>query len=179
MTMMRKLFRPAAGQRHAAYVAAYVNGSTIYRGDLVAWDTTAPASQGSSGVLAGQTLGANDFLFVAAPPTTCGIQAGIVEGNYVSDRVQATALTNDTVIVIQTWGVHDNVWCDATGAAGSNLTVAATTGESTLVAAWAKTVTNIADAALVGVVLTASATTHTRGTVATEEGCCAFVRCAF
>jgi hypothetical protein len=183
MSMMRKIFKPGVGQRPARFTAAYFNATVAgYRGDLVVWDTTAPASQGSSGVLAGETLGANDFIFVkiADAAALVGNQAGIIEGPTIGYKDGATAITNDTIVIVQTWGVHENVWANATTPVATDmLNVGATTGEVTRAAAGTVAATAIADGAIVAIALKAATTDHVRGTVATEENVVAFVRCDF
>jgi len=185
MSMMRKLFRPGKGQTPARYTTAFVNGTAVYSGDLVCWDITAPTSQGSSGVLAGQTLGANDFIFVILPPAAAlgaqGLQAGIVRGPSLDAQAGATAMTNDDIAVIQTWGVCDRVWVDSTDtAAGNMLLTGATTGECTRALATAVNGTDATtgEGTLVGCALTADAS-GTRGTATTEEFATAFIRCDF
>jgi hypothetical protein len=183
--MMRKLFKPGKGQKVAQYVAAYVNGTAVYRGDLVCWDFTAPTDQGSSGVLAGETLGAKDFIFVILPPAAAagaaGLQAGIVEGKTIGDRVQSAVVSaGDTIAIVQTYGVHDNVWVDSTDTvAGALLGTGATTGESTLLLATDAigTDSTIGEGVVHGFALTADATTHVRGTTTNEEGVVGFVKC--
>lgn len=181
MSMMRKLFRPAAGQTHARYEAAFVNGTAVYPGDLVCWDVTAPTDQGSSGVLEGKTLGATDFLFVILPPAnSSGRQAGIVQGPTINRASGATALTNDTVAVVQTWGVCPDVFAvtSTDSAAGILLTAAATTGGVTqILGTAAEATTALSSVTVVGFALNAQATDHTRATVATEPGLDAFIRC--
>ena len=186
MSMMRKLFKPGKGQNVAQFTAAYVNGTGVYRGDLVCWDITAPTSQGASGVLAGETLNANDFIFVILPPSTdaegsAGCQAGIVEGTTVGFRDGTTAMTNDRIAIVQTYGVHHNVWVDSTDAtAGALLGTGATTGESTFLAPTDAigTDSTIGAGVVHGFALTADAATHIRATETTEEGVTGFVKCA-
>lgn len=187
MSMMRKLFRPRGGTQGALpqrFTSAFVNGTAVYKGDLVHYDTTAPTDQGASGVLEGVTLLANDFgIFVrhAAATTEAGLQAGIVDGTSIGDpSANTSALTNDTLAIIQTWGVRQKCWVDSTDtAAGSKLTCAATTGECTYLAAYAVTATNVADGALVGVAMTTDTADFVRGTATAEEQATVFIRCDF
>lgn len=180
-----RIFRPGAGKTHSRYVAAFVNGTAVYRGDLVCWDITAPTSQGSSGVLEGQTLGTNDFIFVILPPAAAaaaqGLQAGIVRGNTINDtRSNATAQTDDSCIIVQTWGVCDLAWVNSTDTAAGNLLVTgATTGEATRLLATDANATNatFGIGQLVGFALTADSTDHVRGTATAEERATIFVRC--
>ena len=187
--MLRKLFKPGKGQVPQRFIAAYVNGSAVYRGDLVCWDITAPTDQGSSGVLAGQTLATDDFIYVILPPAAAaaaqGLQAGIIEGTHVGDRkpsITANVLINDKIAIVQTWGVHQNTWVDSGSTTAGNLLVTgATTGESTRALA---TDANGTDATLgvggiVGFALTADWATHYRAAATTEEACVSFVRCDF
>jgi len=186
--MLRKLFKPGKGQKPARFIAAYVNGTTVYRGDLVCWDAlTDPTDQGSSGVLAGQTLGTADYLHVIAPPAAAagaqGLQAGIVEGNRVGDRrpsATANVLLNDNIAIVQTYGVHSNTWVDSTDtAAGDLLGTGATTGESTLLAGATLVHASgtFGEGMFVAFALTDDWETHTRAGSTTEEACVAFVRC--
>ena len=184
MSMLRKIFKPGAGQVHQRFIVAYLNGASNYRGDLVIWDTTAPTSQGASGVLRGETLGSNDFIFVKSDDTAnnkVGLQAGIIEGKAVGDRDTVNALANDDICVVQTYGVHTQIFClDDTVAAGAILTTEST--EAGSVADVAVTTVVGTDSTqgvgtLVGVALAAD-TTFTRGT-ATQECVTGFVRCDF
>lgn len=183
--MMRKIFRPGAGQVPQRFIAAYNNGTLAYRGDTMIWDTTAPASQGSSGVLAGQTLGASDFIFVTYNPATStayGLQAGIAEGLFVGDKNVSTALPNDGIIIVQTYGIHQHTNTDATSAAGDKLVIsgnATFTGMAHVIAATATINASDLGTQLVGISMTAAAATGTRGTVTTNAQCVAFVRCDF
>jgi len=187
--MLRDIFKPGKGQVPARFIAAYVNGSAVYRGDLVCWDITAPTDQGSSGVLAGETLATDDFIFVILPPATDaaaqGLQAGVIEGTHVGDRrlgATANVLINDKIAIVQTWGVHDNVWVDSSSTTkGSLLTTGATTGECTWMLATDANGTDatIGVGGIVGFALTDDATTHVRAASTTEEGCVAFIRCDF
>ena len=176
------LFRPGRGQRVARYVAAYVNGTAVQRGDFVIWDTTAPTSQGSSGVLAGQTLLANDFIFVThstLATLSVGKQAGLVEGTRLQDRDTVVALANDSIAIVQTWGVFEtHCQVDDTSVTAGDLLLCSSTvaGELVAIAAHATTSTVTADGYVVGIALTADAV-YTRGTVTTEDGCTAFIRC--
>ena len=192
MSMMSRLFRPAPGNRHARYVQAFVNGTGVYRGDLVCWDTTAPTDQGTSGVVEGKTMGVDDFLYVILPPAAAaaaqGLQAGKVEGKTIRDNSSnATAQTNDAMVIVQTWGVAEDVWVDDTLCdAGTFLTTAATTGEWTTaaVAADVATLVNGTDSAIgegkfCGVGLGADTAVWVRGTVTNEESAPAFIRCDF
>lgn len=188
MTMMHKLFRPGKGSVHARFTTAFVNGTAVYPGDVVCWDTTAPASQGASGVVDGKTLGATDFVFVQLPPAAAlaaaGLQAGIVQGktNGLARGPGATAMTNDNLAIIQTWGVCPDVYAvtSTDSAAGIICSVAATTGAVTQALATAAEATTVAGAVnMVGFGLNAEATDHTRATVATEPGLDVFVRCDF
>jgi len=187
--MLRKIFKPGKGQVPARFVAAYVNGSAVYRGDLVCWDITAPTDQGASGVLAGETLGTNDYIFVILPPNAAaaaqGLQAGVIEGTHVGDRrlgTTANVMLNDKIAIVQTWGVHENVWVDSGSTVSGNLLgTGATSGECTMLLA---TDANGADSTigvgnLVGFALSDDATTHYRASATTEQGCVAFIRCDF
>lgn len=186
MSMSRKLFIPKAGQTHARYAAFRINGSLNYRGDCVVIDTTAPASQGASGVVAGETLGANDFIYViqtdiATDATGPACNAvGFIEGLRVGDRNTTTALPNDGVIIVQVAGVFSNhaaVTVATDAVVGDLLLVngASTDGAALPAAAIANSHAETAGY-LAGIVLTTGAT-YTRGTVTTAPGCTAWVRC--
>lgn len=185
---MRKLFRPGQGQRPAKYCAWFINGTASYRGDSVILDATAPTSQGSSGVLEGKTLGAADFVFVtpSAATTTSdwGLQAGVIEGPCVGHKDTVTAMTNDTVVVVQTWGIHDKVQVSSTDtAASSKLYISDGTAAGAGVAIYAAATATLGTdgypaSPLMGISMTTDAT-YTRGTVATAKYAVAFVRCDF
>lgn len=182
MSMMRKLFRPGAGQVVQRFTAAFVNATTSYRGDVAVWDSTAPTDQGSSGVLEGKTLGANDFVYVTICPATAvnsfGILAGVYEGPNVGNRSSVTNFADDSLAIIQTWGVHENVrTADDTVAAGALLYVSTTAGACADIPATDidSTVSTYSATGLVGVALTAD-TTYTRGTD-TSYCVTGFVRC--
>lgn len=175
MSMMRKIFRPGAGQVPQRFIAAFVNATTSFRGDVAIWDTTAPTSQGSSGVLEGKTLGTSDFIFVTIAPATAsnsyGLLAGVYEGNTIGSKDTVNNFANDSCVIVQTWGVHDNVGCvDDTVAAGALLTMSTVAGQCTDAAS------STLVGGLVGVALTADST-YTRGTVTTANKVTAFVRC--
>lgn len=183
MSMMRKLFRPGKGQVPQRFIAAFVNATTSYRGDVAVWDTTAPTSQGATGVVDGQTLGANDFIFVTICPATAvnsfGLLAGVYEGTHVGDRSSVTNFADDSLAIVQTWGVHENVrTVDDTVAAGALLYVSTTAGACADVAAADidSTDSTYSATGLVGVSLTAD-TTYTRGTDTGAYCVTGFVRC--
>lgn len=181
MSMMRKIFRPGQGSVVKRFTAAFVNATTSYRGDVAVWDTTAPTDQGSSGVLEGRTLGTKDFVFVTICPATAvnsfGILAGVYEGKGVGDTDTVNNFADDSLAIVQTWGVHDNVHSDDTTAAGAMLYVSTIAGQVADVAATDVDATDSVYSALgfVGVALTADAA-YTRGTD-TKAAVCAFVRC--
>lgn len=190
MSMMHKLFRPRPGQTLGRYVQAYVNGTAVYKGDLVCWDITAPTLQGATaGTVDGKTAGATDFLYVILPPAASaaahGLQAGIVKGTTIYDSTANTsAQTNDDLVIIQTWGVCPDVYAvtSTDSAAGILLTTGATTGAVTQILATDTVGTDATvaqDGTLVGFGLNAQATDHVRGTVATEPGLDVWVRCDF
>lgn len=183
MGMIRKLFRPGAGQKSQHYTAAFVNGTAVYRGDFVVWDTTAPTSQGSSGVLEGKTLGANDFIFVTQSTSTlaCGVGAGVVEGKSIGNRDTATAMTNDNIAIIQNWGVFDTHCQVSTATAVGDVLLSYSTvaGELIGTVALAVAATNGHNGGyLQGFALTTDAD-YTRGTVTTINGVTAFIRCNY
>lgn len=183
MGMFRKLFRPGAGQKPQHYTAAFVNGTAIYRGDFVVWDTTAPASQGASGVLEGKTLGTSDFIFVTTSTSTlaCGVGAGIIEGKSIGNRDTTTAMTNDNVAIIQNWGVFDTHCQVSTATAVGDVLLSYSTVAGELVGTVALAVAATAGhngGYLQGIALTTDAA-YTRGTVTTIKGCTAFVRCQY
>lgn len=183
MSIAARIFRPGAGKRHERFTSAYVNGTGVFRGDLVTWDVLAPASQGASGVIGSETLGANDFVFVtlAAATLTQGLAAGCVRGRTFNDQTSnATALTDDSIIHIQTWGVCDTAWVSSTDtAAGDLLVTGATTGEFTRLTVASANATNatFGIGQLAGVAMTVDSTDHIRGTATAEERATIWVRC--
>lgn len=190
MSIARSIFRPGKGQVPQKFIRAFWNAATAgYRGDTVIWDIEAPASQGASGVLEGKTLGTDDFIYVTISATTVagsfGRVAGVIEGPSLGSKDTATAIPDDSCVIVQTWGVHDNVRTNpTTGAAGSLLYLGTVAGalEVSLATDVATDVliTPATDTELghlvVGLALTASAT-YTRGSVTTEDNVTAFIRC--
>jgi hypothetical protein len=179
--MMRKLFRPGAGQKPARYVAALTTATNIYRGDCVVWDYSATPTAITWG---GVTLGAKDMVFVDLNETTitnsAGKQAGLVEGTHIGNSDTTTAITDATtgaLLVVQTWGVFDDHanTVDNTVIAGSVLVLSTVAGEMDDVIV-ANVATDITYPFMVGVSLSADAT-YTRGTATTNTGVTAFVRC--
>ena len=194
MSQFARLFRPSPGNKHARFVNAYVNGTGVYRDDLVCWDIVAPTLQGATaGTVDGKTMALiADFLYIILPPAAVaaaqGLQAGKIEGSTIGDRAaNSSAQTQDGITIIQTWGVADNVWVDSTDCdAGTYLCTGATTGEwvTSAVAADVATLVNGTDSAigegmLCGVALAAESATHIRATVTNEESAPVFIRCDF
>lgn len=194
MSMMHKLFRPGKGAVHARFTTAYVNNTNtsgtdaVYPGDLVCWDTTAPTSQGASGVVGGKTLGATDFVFVILPPAAAalaaGLQAGIVQGNTngLSRNAGSDLMEGDQLCIVQTWGVCPDIYAVtyASSAAGCLLRTGATTGAVTQLLATAADATTVAGpTSNCGFALNAQATDHARETLTTAIGLDAFIRCDF
>ena len=101
----------------------------------------------------------------------------------MGETSSVTAMTNDDIAIVQTWGVHTNVFCaDDTVAAGAYLTTHSTVAGECADKAATDMMPTGTDATLhgqaltlVGMALTAD-TTFTRGT-ATEECCTGFIRC--
>ena len=183
MAMMRKLFRPGAGEKPARFIAALATNTDMYRGDFVIWDNAAtPTAITWDGV----TLGANDFVFVNTKATPInGLQAGLISGGDgtgggVSNTNTTTAVCTATTgsnVIVQTWGVFDNhantasavaatdkVLVSGAAAAGEmlDLTVVGTDSPNTLIA----------------FTLSTSAT-YTRGTVTDNTGVTCFIRCDY
>lgn len=188
MGMTRKIFRPGVGQTPARFTSAFLNGATCYAGDLVCWDITAPTSQAFNG--ATDTLGATDYIYVIHPPAAAaaanGLQAGILQGDGINrDSAVGTAnlLTNDQLVIVQTWGVAPDVFAvtSTDSAAGIMLVTGATTGAVTQVLATdaIAATDQTLFGGLVGFALNAQATDHSRGATATEPGLDMFVRCDF
>lgn len=186
MSMSRKIHRPVAGQTHGRFAAFRMNGSLSYRGDIVFLDSTAPASQGSSGVLDGKTLGTTDFMYVkiaqvATDATTPHYAvAGVVEGLHVGDRNTTTAIADDGVVIVQVAGVHGQVWMADTSATADYVLLAdgnSTLGGGRALVGVGKSTLGAPEAAfLVGVCLTANATTGTRAAVTNTNWCAAWIR---
>ena len=188
MSMARKLFRPGQGQVPARFAAFRLNGTAAYRGDVVMLDTTAPGSQGASGVVDGKTLGANDFIYVVSTTLPAneatigqGAVAGVIEGKGVGDRNTTTALTDDGIVIVQVAGVHEQVWMSANTGVAQWLALADST--STLGAARPIVgvgVTTLGGAQLsylVGVILGTNATTGARAAVTNANFCPVWIRC--
>jgi len=177
MSMIKTLFRPGKGRRPGRFIAAVFNAGTAgYRGDVVMWDNTAPTSQGSSGVLEGDTLGVNDFIYVQLTTATIadgqGLQAGILEGTKIGDTDTVTTIPDDSIAIVQTFGVHETVRTVATVVTTSQLSIGTIAGECAETLA-----TDVATSAhiIIGMPMTADST-YTRGT-ATENKVTGFIRC--
>lgn len=186
MSMMRKIFRPGAGAVHKRFVAAFVNATTSFRGDVAIWDKTAPTDQGTSGVLEGKTLGANDFIYVTIAPATAansiGVLAGVYEGKGISDTDTVNYFPDNSLAIVQTWGIHEKVrTVDDTVAAGALLYMSTDAGACADVAASTVIGTDAVNGGalgMIGVAMTASAT-YTRGTDTDKNAVCAFIRCDY
>jgi hypothetical protein len=174
--MNRRIFMPGKGARPARYTAALCTNTDVYRGDLVIWDHEATPT---AITWEGQTLTALDMVFVDTDATAAdkiGSCAGLIEGKRVGDLDTTTAIASATtgaVAIVQTWGVfasHANTE-DATVVAGALLL-----STSTIAGEMVDATTATDDGTIVGVALSADAT-YTRGTVTTNTGVTAFVRC--
>lgn len=186
--MTRSVFRPGKGATTSKFIAAYCNGTAVYRGDFVVWDTTAPTSQGSSGVVNGETLGATDFIYVTTSTTTAGSigkGAGVVEGGGaigtgIGNRNTTTAVGDDKIAICMTYGVFStHCQCDTATAAG-DLLLAASTVAGQLIDSAAPTsavLTNSANDGAIAAFVMVTDATYTRATVTTTKGCTAFIRC--
>ena len=182
MSMSRKIFRPGAGQTHQNFIVAFAEVAT-YPNDLVGLSTTAPASQGSSGVLEGKTLGDYDYIYADLMDTNAtdgafsvGTQLGVCVGksiNAVSDRTNVIndVVAADTLMVIQNWGITRLVYCDATVAAGAVLTTGTT--EAAVTDATTSLLQNHVGLAM------ATQETYSRAAATDVQGVPAFIRCNF
>lgn len=195
MSLSRKLFRPKPGQVPARFAAFRLNGTINYRGDVMFLDTTAPTSQGASGVVDGLTMTDKmDFLYVKSASVATGAATsphfavvGAIEGRTVGDRNTTTALDDDGVVIVQVAGVHQAVWMTSTAGAADGLAFAnsANTLGSAIAGVGldvAATVANLAaglgnSAFVVGVILEANTVTATRGTVTTANYNPIWIRC--
>ena len=192
--MSRKLFRPKPGQTPARFQAFRLNGAVNYRGDVVFLDTTAPTSQGASGVVDGLTMtDKQDFFYVksasvatnAASPQ-CAV-VGVIEGRTVGDRNTTTALDDDGVVIVQVAGVHAQTWVTSTSGAADGLVFANSANSlgSGVIGVGidiAATAANLAAGLsnltqVVGVILEANTVTATRGTVTTANYNPVWIRC--
>lgn len=186
--MMRKLFRPRPGQVPQRFSAFRLNGTVNYRGDVVVIDSTAPTSQGASGVVDGLTMtAAKDYIYVKsasiANEATIGqaAVAGVIEGRTVGDRVTSVALDDDGIVIVQVAGVHEAVWMSATTGIADWIALAdsaSTLGAARpIVGVGVSTLGGAQLSFLVGVILATNATTGTRGTVTTTSFCPVWIRC--
>ncbi len=186
--MFKKLFRPQPGQVPARFAAFRLNGTANYRGDTVIIDTTAPTSQGATGVLDGKTMTAGqDFLYVKSASIANGATinqfqaAGIIEGKSIGDRNTTTALDDDGVVIVQVAGVHTAAWMSATTGIADWIALAdsaSTLGAARpIVGVGVTTDAGIFGSFMVGIILGSNATTGTRGTVTTTSFCPIWVRC--
>ena len=164
----------------ASYTSA-VADAAMYPGDWVQLSTTAPGSQGVSGVMFGKTLAATDYLECTGLITTalgCGTLAlGVVMGKSIGavsnwTDVTANALADQDVAVIQNWGIHPNASGADTAVLGDYLQASSTAYEP--VNSVSGTVTG--SLRPLGVVM-ATAATYKRITAADTEGCVTFVHC--
>lgn len=188
MSMSRKLFRPKPGSVPARFAAFRLNGTANYRGDVVFIDTTAPTSQGASGVVDGLTMtAAQDFIFVKSASVangatiTQGAVAGVIEGRSIGDRNTTTALDDDGVVIVQVAGVHTAVWMSATTGIADWIALADsanTLGAARpIVGVGVTTDAAIFSTFLLGVILGTNATTGTRAAVTTTSFCPVWIRC--
>lgn len=194
MSMSRKLFRPKPGQNPARFAAYRLNGTVNYRGDVVFLDTTAPTSQGASGVVDGLTMtDKQDFIYVKSAQVATNATTphfavvGVIEGKTIGDRNTTTALDDDGVVIVQVAGVHTGVWMTSTAGVADGLALA--NSNSTLGSAIAAVGIDVAATAanlaaglanavqLVGVILEANTVTATRGTVTTANYNPVYIRC--
>jgi hypothetical protein len=184
---MSSLFRPVAG----GFVSSrkrlepwYVNGTDVYRGDIVAIDTSAATDQGTSGVLDGATLGVTDFVFCALSTAATDNKKilGVVDrgDGMTSDTDTVNAISNDGIALVQTSGIHTNAQVEATNVAAGNNLGPGTTGGLAVIAA-----TDAFDGFLCAVALvngtddTLGGGNYTRGTVTTAEKVAVLVRCDY
>lgn len=180
MSIIRSLFRPGQGQTLASYTAA-VADATMYPGDWVQLSTTAPGSQGVSGVMFGKTLAATDYLECTGLITSalgCGTLAlGVVMGKAIGSvknyaDVSGDLLVDQDVAIIQNWGIHPNASGADTAVLGDYLQASATIYEP--VNGVSGTVTG--SLRPLGVCM-ATAATYKRVAAADTEGCVTFVHC--
>jgi hypothetical protein len=137
MSIARSLFRPRRGQTVAKYTAAVSDG-VIYPGDWVALSTVVPTSQGVSGVMFGETLGATDYLectLTALANLGSGyLTLGVCMGKGIGAvsnwaNVTSQVLADQDIAIIQSWGVHPAGRQLTGGVLGDYLTITAVTGE--------------------------------------------------
>ena len=186
MSMVRSLFRPGKGQKVSRYIQAFINGAAAYHGDFVVWDTTAPTTQGTSGVVDGKTLGTNDYVYVVqstAIATGTNRGAGLIEGRTIGDRNTTTALTDDQLVIVQTYGVFDdNCFLSASSTTRGDILFASSTVAGQLIVSAAVTATDSTNDRnnewMVGFTLGPTAT-YTRAAVTNANGATVFIRCDF
>jgi len=179
--MSRRLFRPGAGSVIASYTSAISDG-VIYPGDWVQLSTTAPGSQGVSGVVGGKTLSATDYVECTLLVTTalgCGTLAlGVVMGKSIGDvsnwtNVTSKVLADQDLCVIQNRGIHPNAAGADSAVLGDYLQASTTAGEP--VNGVSGTVTG--SLRPLGVVM-ATSVAYTRAAANDTEGAVTFVSCA-
>lgn len=180
MPMSRKLFRPGAGSVLAKYTAAIADAA-IYPGDWVQLSTTAPGSQGVSGVVGGKTLGTADYVECTGLLTTalgCGSLAlGVVMGRSIGavanwTSVTANVLADQDLCIIQSWGIHPNASGADSAVLGDYIQASSTIYEP--VNGVSGTVTG--SLRPLGVAMIASSA-YTRAAANDTEGCVTFVTC--
>lgn len=137
----RGIFRPG---RHAvvqSFTAAYTE-ETVYPSDWLGISTLAPASQGSSGVVQGETLTLYDYCFVGLVDVDAGnaqqgsqigvcMGAGIGSVDDIAD-VSGDSVVADNIVVIQQAGVHPSCRSSDAGALHDFGIVSTVAGEITL-----------------------------------------------
>lgn len=175
-SLTKSLFRPGKGSTIAQYTCAVADG-VIYPADWVSLATTAPTSQGASGVFEGQTLALTDFIEASLMDTDVagheGLALGVVMGKGIGSvaawsNVLPHVLADGDIMIIQNWGIHPQGRQVASGVAGDQLAPSATAGEPTN-----STTVAVAD---VGNCMVATAT-YQRATAADEDGSVVFVKC--
>lgn len=134
MSNAKSVFRPGKGQVIESFTAAF-SSEAMYPGALVCINTLIPTSQGSSGVIEGQTLAALDYIECQmAAEDVAGAEAcmlGSVRGKSI-DAVQdwsqllAHVLADGDLAIIQNWGVHPGIWITDAGTVGDHIQLSAT-----------------------------------------------------
>jgi hypothetical protein len=164
------------------FTTAYSDG-VIYPADWVSLSTTAPASQGSSGVIAGETLTAFDYVECTlwdADNLGCGtLCLGVVMGKSIGsvsnwENVTADVLADGDICTIQSKGVHPQGSQADTGLLGDYLVASTTASEPLNAASAAITISAILQPR--GVVMVDS-TTYQRAAAADTHGSVVYVDC--
>jgi len=164
------------------YTTAFSSGA-FYPADWVSLNTLVPTSQGSSGVVNGETLTATDYVEVVlwdADNLGCGnLCLGVLMGKGIHsvsnwENVTSEILADGDMCVIQTKGIHPQGSQADTGLLGDYLVASSTASEPLNAASSAITISAILQPR--GVVMIDS-TTYQRAAAGDTHGSVVYIDC--